>query len=388
MNPLTARIQDEHGAPIPGALVFLTTANDADPTKPGQFQSLNPQISDGDGKVVFFDSPVVKSRIQIAATAAGYKPAESFTGGALPTYDGSAPLTVTLTLPSFRKPFQPAPRLWKGNFCGIRLEGAPAVSGGAADPRLILSWFYDRYSHGWRAKIRDAWKAKGYTHVVVSWPDSREYGQTPQQFLATCQELIKFGFYPCPFLYSKDYDPSDVPTILQYLEPVLKLLVGVVPLVCIGWELSIALSPLQVQQLTDAIAPRFAPKSRVYVHFQQGFAAFEPDHPGATFAEYWNRNVGRLTGILHQRMIDWTREETRYRYQDILDRFAGNFNCSPDSGFGHPFDCIGLELTAMEQYAGTMSEAEGDEWGRWVIGTPASHGPAGYVSVQGSGNGS
>lgn len=392
MNPLTARVVDEHGAPIPGALVFLTTANDADPTKPGQFQSLNPQITNGVGEIVFFNSPVTKSRIQIAATAAGYKPAESFDGHPLPTYDGSAPLTITLTLATFKKPFQTAPRFWKGaNMCGSRIHGLPPVPGGASDASLVLSWFYDRYQAADRAKIRQAWSSRGYTHVLVSWPDSRAFGRSPRQFGDTCRELIKAGFYPCPMLYSKDFDPPDVPTILANIAPVLPVIVGLVPLVCIGWELSIELSPAKVQELTDVLAPQFTPAgTRVYVHFQQGYSSFEPDHEGATFAEYWNRNIGLLTGILHQRKQadgPWDRTETRYRYSDILDRFAGNFNCSPDSGFGHPFDCVGLELTAVPQFNGQMTEAEGDEWGSWVVNTPASHGPAGWVSIQGSGNG-
>jgi hypothetical protein len=283
-------------------------------------------------------------------------------------------------------PFRPAPRKWSGQMCGIRLNGAPAVPGGAADPSLILSWFYDRYSHGWRAKIREAWKAKGYTHVLLSWPDSREFGQTPQQFRDTCVELITAGFYPCPMFCSKDYDPADVFEIMRRIMDVLPLLVGVIPLACVGWELSIWLSPTQVQELIDWLAPLLTPSGcRVYVHFQMGYASFQ--QPGGVFADFWNRQVGKLTGLLHQRDLNWNHEETRYRYVDILDRFAGGFGCTPDSGFGHPFDCVGLELTAADQFNGQMSEAQGDDCGSWVIYTPGSLGPLGPVTIQGSGNG-
>lgn len=282
-------------------------------------------------------------------------------------------------------PFKPAPRTYCGNMCGIRLPGAPAVSGGADDASLILSWFYDRYSNGWRSKIRDAWKAKGYVDVLLSWPDSRAAGQSPAQFLATCQELIAQDFYPCPMLYSKDFDPSDVPAILASLEPLIKLLIGVVPRVCIGWELSIALTPTQVQQLIDAIAPRFTPAgTKVYVHFQEGYFAFQ--QPGESTASFWWTNIGKLTGILRQRNPDedvGNPAEYQARIQDCLSRFSGGFNFPTDSGFGHPFDLIELEITASQQFNGSMAEWQGDDWGTAAISTPA----IGGVSVMGSGNG-
>src|SRR5712692_1798938 len=99
--------------------------------------------------------------------------------------------------------------------------------------------------------------AMRYPDVLLSWPNNRAFGRTPAQFLATCHELIADGFYPCPMLCSKDFDPADVPAILAALEPVLPLLIGVVPRVCIGWELSLWLSPTQVQNLIDRLAPMF-----------------------------------------------------------------------------------------------------------------------------------
>ncbi len=58
-------------------------------------------------------------------------------------------------------------------------------------------------------------------------------------------------------------------------------------------------------------------------------------------------------------------------------------NFPTDSGFGHPFDFVALEITAQPQFNGQMSEAEGNSWGQTAITTP----PVGRVIVQGSGNG-
>lgn len=298
---------------------------------------------------------------------------------------------TVLGLPPLPVPEAPvAPREFRGNFCGVRVDGLPPVPGGApGDPSLVLSWFYDRYDENSRRAIRAAWAQRGYIDIVLSWPDSRSVGATPQSFAATCMELVQEGFLPTVFLLSKDYDPHyDVAGCLNNVNPVLPVLLSprTCSRICIGWELSLWLSPTDVQQLTDAIAPRCVPVDvKCYVHFQQGYASFQQE--GHTFADYWNRNVGFLTGILHQGSIDWSMDEYRWRLADVLDRFAGQFGCSPDSGFGHPFDCIAMEITAWKQYGGSCSEEEGNAWGRNALATTPTQGPFGPVSVMGSGNG-
>ena len=298
-----------------------------------------------------------------------------------------------LVLDAVSSAFRAAPRFWKANFCGVRVPGLPPVAGGAADPSLVLSWFYDRYDGTCRSAIRSAWTMRGQTHVVLSWPDSRAVGQSPAQFGATCQELIGAGFFPCVFLCSKDFDPhNDVPGILANIAPVLPFILKRVPLVCIGWELGIDgwLSATDIQDLTDALAPQFtAYGCRVYVHFQSGYSHFAQH--GGYFADYWNLNVGKLTGVLRQRILSQTMNEYRNDsggIVDVLVRFAGNFGVVPDSGFGHPFDDVELEITAQLQFYNVCTEADGNDWGQWAIETPAQTGPAGSVSVMGSGNGS
>ncbi len=296
-----------------------------------------------------------------------------------PLFSSAAPTPV----------FKPAPRFWQGNLCGVRVPGLPPVPGGADDSSLVLSWFYSRYSADDRARIRQAWKERGYTHVVLSWPDDCAFGISAQDFTARAIELIGDGFFPCVFWCSKDFDPPDVAAILANIEKPLSLLIGILPLACIGWELSLWLSPTQVQQLTDAIAPRLTPSGcRVYVHFQQGYGSFQQD--GGIFADYWKLQVGKLTGLLHQRELSQDMEAYWFAsggLVDILQRFAGNFFCPPDSGFGHPFDLVAWEITAQPQFNGDMSEQSGDAWGSHAINCPAQSGPAGVVIVQGSGNG-
>lgn len=299
-----------------------------------------------------------------------------------------------LGLPPIPVPEAPiAPRTFTGNFCGVRVPGLPAVPGSStAVPDLVLSWFYNRYDADWRAKMRETWRSKGYLDVVLSWPDSRATGTSPEQFVDLCRELVNDGFLPTVFLLSKEFDPhQDVPGCLANINQVLDLLLSprACSRICVGWELGIDswLLPPQVQEIVDYVAPKcVAAQVKCYVHFQQGYAHLDWG-PNVTFAGYWNREIGKLTGLLHQRDLSWSAEEYQSRMNDILLRFAGGFNCSPDSGFGHPFDLIAFEITAQPQFNGQTSEAQGDALGRVALGSPTAQGPFGAVSVMGSGNG-
>lgn len=283
-----------------------------------------------------------------------------------------------------------APRIYAGNLCGVRVSGLPAVPGGAPNPSLALSWFYDRYSAADRGRIRDVWRGK-YPDVLLSWPDSRAIGRTPNDFAATCVELYRDGFMPCVMLLSKDYDPHhNAEECLRRVEEILPWLLTPrrASRICIGWELSLWLSPSEVQFLVDQIAPRCqASGVKTYVHFQQGFSHFAPDGPNATFASYWNQQVGKLTGLFHQRDLNQREDEYRFRLSDILIRFAGGFNTVSDNGFGQPFDCVAFEITAALQFSGAMSEAEGNRWGQVALSAQTFDGPLGEVRVMGSGNG-
>lgn len=288
--------------------------------------------------------------------------------------------------------WKPAPREYAGNMCGIYIDGLPPIPGGGSNPALFLSWFYDRYDAGTRARIRAEYKRRGFTDWLMSWPDSRAVGATPESFANTCRELVADGFNVCAMMCSKDFDPSDVPELKRRIGPALAALKEVAGRICVGWELSIWLQPIQVQELTDWMAPLVNPwGGKLYVHFQQGYASFDIDGPNASFAGYWNRNIGKLTGLLHQRVQDgpdqWDKPMYQARLVDILERFAGGFNCSPDSGFGHAFDCITLEIVAMAAFNANMSEAEQDSWSNVAVSTPASMGPFGPVRIMGSGNG-
>lgn len=305
-------------------------------------------------------------------------------------WDGQSTLNIPVTC-SFKNPFKAAPRFWRGNMCGVRIAGLPPVDGGnPAIPELVLSWFYDRYISEDRTKITNDWDSKTLKHVLTSWPDSRAFGYTADGFINTQKELLNRNFYPCPFLCSKDFDPHDADAIIanwQQSQILEKIVASNVPLACIGWELSIWLSPTDVQKLIDYACPILTPKGiRVYVHFQEGYMGFQ--QPGGSLADFWVKQVGKLTGVLYQKRLVQNDAEFLDSIYDCLIRMAGGFNMPADSGFGHPFDFVALELDSVYQFDGRDSEQDGNRWGQVAINAPAVTGPTGViVNVMGAGNG-
>lgn len=293
--------------------------------------------------------------------------------------------------------FQPAPRQYAGNMCGVRVPGLPPVPGGSSDSSLVLSWFYDRYNAGDQDRIRKVWGSK-YPDVLLSWPDSRAFGLSPAEFGLECSTLVNQGYRPAVMLASKlydpqgdkvNFDPTQLAGLVANIQEVVPYIHNVVPRVGIAWESDLWMSPPTLHALIDAIAPIFvAYGCKVYVHFSPGKGSWQEN--GHDTAYFWDQHPGQLTGLFHQRIQGTTIDQYQFNasgcLDDMLVRFAGGAGFNIDSGFGHPWDLIALEITASEQFTG-MSEATGNQWGQYALATTPRQGPLGIVPVMGSGNG-
>ena len=282
-----------------------------------------------------------------------------------------------------------APRTYRGDM-GVFIDGAPDVGAGGA-PNLVLSFMYPRYPATFRAVIRGAWRARQSLDVLLSWQDDAAYGIALGPCVAARQELCAEGFRPCEWLSSKVYSPrDDAAGTLAIMEPTLAafLAADCISRYCVGAELDLWNTYDSLQAMTDAIAPRVNGIGRTLdVHFSTNRADWRPDHPGSTFAEYWNPNKGKLSGLWFQSDSSASDADLQAEMIPILARFAGNDNVVPDSGFGHPFDCHAVEISLQKMFDGGMTQAECDRRGRVLLATPPQGGPAGPVVVMGSGNG-
>lgn len=287
-----------------------------------------------------------------------------------------------------------APRLYRGDM-GVFIPGAPDVGAGG-DPELVLSFMYPRYPAAFRKTIRAVWQARQSLDVLLSWQDDAAASLSLVASLAARQELCAAGFRPCEWLSSKTYmlavgARDNAPLALQIMAPTLAafLKADCISRYCVGGELDLWNTYASLQALIDALAPAVNGIGRTLaVHFSTNRADWRPDHPGSTFAEFWNPNQGKLSGGL------WFQSDSSANDADlqgemipILTRFAGNAGVVPDSGFGHPFDCHAVEISLQAMFDGSMGQAECDRRGSVLLATPPQGGPAGIVSVMGSGNG-
>jgi hypothetical protein len=278
---------------------------------------------------------------------------------------------------------------------GVFINGAPDVGAGG-DQNLVMSFMYPRYPFEWRAKILSVWQERQSLDVLLSWQDDAAYGIPLGQIVAIRQELCAEGFRPCEWMASKTYMEEagardNAARTLAIMEPTLAAFLSAdcISRYCVGGELDLWNSYDSLQAITDAMAPRVNAIGRTLsVHFSTDRADWRPDHPGSTFAEYWNPNVGKLSGGLW--FQSWSYDSDANLQAEmipILERFAGNAGVAPDSGFGHPFDCHAVEISLQAMFDGNMGQAECDRRGSVLLATPPQGGPAGLVNVMGSGNG-
>lgn len=282
-----------------------------------------------------------------------------------------------------------APRIYRGDM-GVFIAGAPDVGAGG-NPDLVLSFMYPRYPSAFRATIRAVWQQRQSLDVLLSWQDDVAYGLTFAQIVAIRQELCAEGFRPCEWMASKVYMPrDDAAQTLAIMAPTLAafLQADCISRYCVGGELDLWNTYASLQAITDAMSPRVNAIGRTLaVHFSTNRADWRPDHPGSTFADYWNPNKGKLSALWFQADSSASDADLQAEMMPILERFAGNDGVVPDSGFGHPFDCHAVEISLQAMFDGAMDQAECDRRGSVLLATPPQGGPAGTVSVMGSGNG-
>lgn len=291
-----------------------------------------------------------------------------------------APLPVSTQL---REPPPPPGTLrwWRGNAFGVTVPGLPAVAGGQTGPaqERMLTWFLDRFSADWQDRILAAHVARGYDRFVLSWPDSRGAAQSIRNYVATTQRVQDAGLLPCHMLLSKVYDGTNPDP--AGLDPVIDALreANLIPLASIGWELNLFNDPGHLQHVIDHVAGRLpiTDQRALYVHFSPHYAAWQPDRPGGSGADFWKIQSGKLTGLLYQGNPDWSVGMLQARLNDVLVRLVQGGLW----GLSQSFDVVAFETIATLQFNNQADEDRGDLVGFESLCAPGGH------PVQGFGNG-
>jgi hypothetical protein len=256
-------------------------------------------------------------------------------------------------------------RWHRGNFCGLRIPGLPNIDNGAAD-ECLFSPHLDRYPRWVEDEAMKQCLYNGYDRIVLSWPDSRGAGQSLQQYVDQAKRWRAAGIYPMHMLLSKYYDPEDPDPAI--LDPVIDALLeaDVLPLVSPFWEGNLFISPEAMPGIIRHVAARIGAglhtTTILGIHFSPHYAAWQPDRPGGSGADFWNAEVDGVAlcqvvdQLWYQADPEWSAGMTCARTNDVLQRLvAGGM-----WGLKQSVDVVPWETTAYVQFAGHMDEDHGD----------------------------
>lgn len=296
----------------------------------------------------------------------------------------------------FVLPFRPPGRdllFYRGQFCGIRIPGAPIVPGcNASNPDLVMTCLLDHYP----AEIQDhfllTYAQDGFSHLQRSFghamPNDGWTGTSLDDFVAlSAKAQSQYGLFVDQWiiggggLYNCNQD-------LSYWRPIIDRLCdafianGVVDTACVGWQLDQLFGAVPGNITIEVIAyiakklPQTVP---LYTHWMNealawwktGGEVWTDEFTGSTnvmdrFTWWWVMQP-YLTGGHHQGNTTMARKDPK-QYQDrlcdTLDYFGGDTG-KGTMGQSHrngvtPFKLDVFECTGQDQFDGSCSEDEGD----------------------------
>lgn len=308
-------------------------------------------------------------------------------------------------------PTQPDLYFYRGNFCGIRVPGAPYVNGGPqpGNTDLMMACLLDNYPQEWQEQFLAIYAYKcGYTHLQRSIGHALYYGSSMQSFIALSTLAQQHGLFCDQWLISNEIpgfaNDQDANYWAPILGPYIDQLVGAgVMDSCVpSWQMD------QVNQgapgnPTISIIAYVAGKLRggipVYTHWindamawwKTGGEVWTDEYQSVNVFDrfsWWQAMAPYLTGGHYQGDVTLARtdpETYQGKIRDTLNNFVnGRMGQSRRLGFSENFRMTNFECTAQDQFNGDCDENEGDKIGYILTCTKAD----GYVAgLSGYGNG-
>lgn len=341
----------------------------------------------------------------------------------LPPYP--EPIDYKTVLP-FTRPTGRVLDFYRGQFCAIRVPGAPAVPGGNdKNPTAVMSCLLDNYPPRVQDQFLDLYASDGYTHLQRSLGHALHYNnQNLDAYIALSQRARSvFGLY-CDhwFLAGQDvwgHDCKDQSASWwqQKLDPHIPRLLdaGVIDLACVGWQLDGYNIPgnslLAIIKYIAEALPRSIP---LWTHWMNEALAWWATNidpaTGENLGEVWTDEYQTirvhdrftwwaacqpyLSGGHHQGNTRMLIKEYQDRLCDTLDYFGGdtgkgNMGQSQRSPEGpQPFAMTVFECSGQDQFDDqpgnphAISEDEGDLRGYLLMCTTSQ-----WAHLSGFGNG-
>lgn len=297
-------------------------------------------------------------------------------------------------------PFTPPGRdlyFYRGNFCGVRIPGAPVVPGcNPANPSLVMACLLDNYPRAIQDAFLLQYAQNGYTHLQRSIGHSLYYGGTIESHIALSKRAqTQFGLFADEWFLGGEalkVPDQDATYWRPILDPLIDALLGAgaIDTACVSWQLD------QLQQNTPGnatisiiayVADRLPSSLPVYTHWVNEALAWwkvigrRPD--GSDIGETWTDRFGSrevkdrfswwlamapyLTGGHHQGDVTMARTNPKLyqdKIKDTLNPFTdGRMGQSWRRGFAENFRLDSWECTGQDQFDDRCSELEGDRVG-------------------------
>ena len=233
---------------------------------------------------------------------------------------------LTKIWPNGQPPRDPA--YLRTNSWGIPIPGLPWVPGitSSKHPERFLSYLFPLYPTWGQEAWLDALAARCYTHVVFSWPNARaQAGQSLSQFRADCERAKARGLLVQVKLWSKDFDPHDMPLSdwQAFAQPTFDALAGAVDEYA-PWEYDSGnlTSPTALdvhKYLGDQAHQQGA---TAWCHFFPHVTSWEANGDPRGRQGWWHDLQGVIDGLDYQGDPSWDIGELQARSVDTLTLFG------------------------------------------------------------------
>lgn len=310
------------------------------------------------------------------------------------------PQTYDHVLP-FTPPAGADVNFYRGNFCGIRIPGAPAVPGSnAANPECIMSALLDVYPDN----IVDAFLQKcvedGYTHLQRSMSHALYYTSF-DRFLAVSKKAKSMGLFNDVWFIANEFPGFQFNQDASFWKPLLDPYIdqilgeGLVDCACPCWQMDQIMQSAPGNATISIIAyvaDRLPQSVPVFTHWMNEALAWWKTG-GEQWADkyqsiwienrfdWWRAMNPYLTGGHHQGDTQIAKNDPKLyqdKMKDTLDYFGGrtdkgNMGQSLRGG-QKPFNLTVFECSAQDQFDGKTSEDQGDQTGYILMCTTGWNG--------------
>jgi hypothetical protein len=306
---------------------------------------------------------------------------------------------------------------YRGQFCGLRVHGAPVVPGSnGANPDCIMSCLLDNYPEDIQNEFLDWYASYGYTHLQRSLGHALGYGHSIESFIAlTKKAREQFGLLSDVWFIANELPAFRPDADASYwgpvLDPYIKQLLdaGCIDLACVGWQMdqwNVPGNPI-ISIIAD-VAARLPKEIPLYTHWMNEALAWWRDGGEVWSDPYQTINIHDrfswwyamryyLSGGHHQGNTRMLCKEYQDRICDTLDYFGdehgrdtgkGDMGQSLRTGTAKPFALTVFECSGQDQFDDqpenpyAISEDEGDQRGYLLMCTTSQWG-----HLRGYGNG-